>query len=345
MSASMFYCGIDVAKRKHAVVVLNEQGEVERPAFEVENMRKGLGKLVATLEALDAEVTIALEATGHYWLALYEVLAQAGFEVVVINPLQVAAYRKSGLRKVKNDRSDATWIADFLRISNLSPSARNTPLYLQLRDLSRFRFWIMEQTCGERSRTIGNCKRKLIIILDKVFPEYESLFSSVFVKSSRALLSEAVSAQEVAEFDLRELTELLHRTSRGRFGRAKALQIQQKASESIGVGFLADAAQVEMRCLLAQLELLEAQQLEVERAQAELMEAIPQYITTIQGIGPRTGAAILGEIGDVRRFDHPDKLVAYAGIDATVHQTGQFTGTRMRMSKRGSPETPRARTL
>ena len=329
MSANMFYCGIDVAKRKHAVVVLNEKGEIERSPFEVENTRRGLATLVAALKDVDGEVLVALESTGHYWLALFEAVSQAGFEVVVINPLQVSAYRKSGLRKVKNDRSDATWIADFLRISNLTPTARSTPLLMQLRELSRFRFWITDQ--------IGICKRKLVIILDKVFPEYESLFSSVFVKSSRALLAEAVSAQEIAEFDLRELTEMLHRTSHGRFGRAKAEQILQQARESIGVGFLADATQVEMRCLLAQLELLEQQRDEVDRTIEELMEIIPQYITTIPGIGAVTGAAILGEIGDVRRFESPEKLVAYAGIDATVFQTGQFTGSRMRMSKRGSP--------
>jgi len=82
---------------------------------------------------------------------------------------------------------------------------------------------------------------------------------------------------------------------------------------------------------------VEDQQEEVENAQAELMEQIPQYITTIPGIGLPTGAAILSEIGDIHRFETEAKLVAYAGIDATVHQSGQFKGTEMHMSKRGSP--------
>lgn len=326
---NVFYCGIDVAKKKHAVVVLNERGQVHRPVFTIENTRAGMEFLVSVLKQVGAEIWIALEATGHYWLPLYDVLTREEYPVTVINPLQIAAYRKSGVRKVKNDRTDSIWIADFLRISNLPAAARNIPLLLQLRELSRFRYWLSEQ--------IGDCKRKLITILDRVFPEYEDLFSSVFVKSSRALLSEAVSAHEIAEFDLRELTELLAKKSRGRFGRAKAQQIQEKARESIGVGFLADAAQVEMRCLLAQLELLEEQIAEVERAQEELMAAIPQHIISIPGVGLPTGAAILSEIGDIRRFASEDKLVAYAGIDATVHQSGQFNGTKMRMSKRGSP--------
>jgi transposase len=325
----MFYCGIDVAKQKHAVVVLNDHGQTHQPVFTIQNTREGLEFLAEALRQVGDDVMVGLEATGHYWLSLYDVLTQKGYAVAVINPLQIAAYRKSGVRKVKNDRTDAVWIADFLRIANLPASSRDIPLLLQLRELSRFRFWLSEQ--------IGDCKRKVITILDRVFPEYESLFSSVFVMSSRALLQEAVSAQEFADFDLQELTRLLAKTSRRRFGVEKAQQLQEQARKSIGVGFLADAAQVELRCLLAQLDLLEEQQVEVEKAQVELMDAIPQHILTIPGIGLPTGAAILAEIGDISRFESEDKLVAYAGIDATVYQSGQFQGTEMHMSKRGSP--------
>lgn len=325
----MFYCGIDVAKRKHAVAILNEGGQSQKPVFEIENTRPGLEYLVGELGRLGGEVSVGLEATGHYWLSLYDVLTQHGYPVAVINPLQTAAYRKSGVRKVKNDRTDAIWIADFVRIANLPASSRDIPMLLQLRELSRFRYWLSEQ--------IGDCKRKLLTILDRVFPEYEKLFSSVFVASSRALLKDAASAQDFAAFDLQELTERLTKTSRSRFGAEKARQLQEKARNSIGVGFLADAAQVEMRCLLAQIELLETQQEEVEAAQTELMEAIPQHITSIPGVGLATGAAILSEIGDVSRFESEDKLIAYAGIDATVHQSGQFKALEMHMSKRGSP--------
>jgi len=324
----MNYCGIDVAKRKHAVVILDERGQVLRPVFEIDNSQAGLQGLLTEL-ALFEEIQIGLEATGHYWLSLYEVLTEHGYPITVINPLQVSAYRKSGLRKVKNDKSDAVWIADFLRISQAPATSQEIPALLQLRELSRFRLRLSEQ--------IGTCKRKVLTILDKVFPEYESLFSSVFVKSSRAMLQQAVSAQEFADFDLRELTALISRTSRGQFGRAKAEQIQEQARQSIRVGFLANAAQVEIRCLLAQLDLLEEQREAVERVLVALVETIPQYITTIPGIGIPTGATILGEIGDVNRFENSSKLVAYAGIDATVYQSGQFQAAETHMSKRGSP--------
>lgn len=325
----MFYCGIDVAKHKHAVVVLDEQGQVHKPSFNAENTHAGMDQLLEVLKPFADNVCIGLEATGHYWLSLYDVLTRNNYPVVVLNPIQVSAFRRSGVRKVKNDRNDAVWIANFVRISNIPAASRDIPSLLQLRELSRFRFWLTDQ--------IGDCKRKLLTILDRVFPEYESLFSSVFVQSSKAMLKEAVSAQEFADYDLQELSELLRKTSRGKFGKEKAQEIQAQARQSIGVGFLADAVRVEMRCLLAQIELLEEQQEEVNKAQEALMQAIPQYITTIPGIALPTGAAILAEIGDVSRFESEEKLVAYAGIDATVHQSGQFNAGKMHMSKRGSP--------
>jgi len=325
----MYYCGIDVAKRKHAVGLMTEQGQLHKPVFAVDNTRPGLDKLLHELSILDGSVFIGLEATGHYWLSLYDVLTSQGYQVVVLNPLQVSAYRKSGVRKVKNDRTDAVWIADFVRVSNLQTSSQDLPVLLQLRELSRFRYWLVDQR--------GDCKRKLLTILDRVFPEYESLFSNVFLQSSRTLLKEAVSAQEFADFDLQQLTEVLSRSSRGHFGVDKAEQLQQQARQSIGVRFLTNAAQLEMRCLMNQTELLEAQQDQVEQALAYLMQQIPQYITSIPGIALSTGAAILSEIGDIARFDHEEKLIAYAGIDATVYQSGQFQASETHMSKRGSP--------
>jgi transposase len=324
----MYFCGIDVAKRNHVALVLDEQGQVLKPSLTIHNTRAGFEQLHHLLASLDGPIHIGLEATGHYWLALFENLSQH-YPVTVLNPLQIHAYRRSGVRKCKTDRTDAFWIADFVRIGHRSPTNQDTPLLLQLRQLSRFRSRLAEQ--------IGDCKRKILSVLDRVFPEYETIFSDVFLRSSRQLLTEAVSAQDFADFDLTELVQRLQSASRGRFGQEKAETIQQVARQSVGVTFLADAARVEIRCLIEQIDLLETQCELLDHKSSELMDHLPQHITTIPGIGPVTGAAILAEIGDVRRFEAVEKLVAYAGIDAAVYQTGQFEAKEMHMSKRGSP--------
>jgi transposase len=325
----MYYCGIDIAKRKHAIARANDQGQLTQRPFTIENTRAGFDQLLQVLAALDGPVLIGLEATGHYWWALYDDLTQHAYPVVVLNALQVHAFRKSGLRKVKSDRTDAVWISEFLRFSRPEPAKPTTTVFLPLKDLSRFRYHLSDQ--------IGDSKRKLLSVLDRVFPEYETRFSSVFLTSSRQLLARAASAQELAAFDLHELTDLLQSTSRGRFNHAKAEALQTLAQQSVGVRFLADAAQLEVRCLLAQIDWLEEQRQRVDDALAQLMDQVPQHLTSIPGVGPATGAALLAEIGDIQRFDAPEKLVAYAGIDATVYQTGQFEARRRHMSKRGSP--------
>jgi transposase len=325
----MHTVGIDIGKRHHVAVILDANGQPVGKALRFANEQAGFGQLLDRLTSVGEILLVGLEATGHYWLALYSALAEAGYNLVVLNALQVHAYRKSGIRKRKNDRYDAYWIADYIRISQQPPASQPQPELLQLRELTRFRASLTDQ--------IGDCKRKVISILDRVFPEYETLFSNVFIQSSRRLLAEALTPDEFADFDLTELTQLLTQTSRGRHGQAKAKEIQALARRSVGIGFLGDVLRVQMNCLLQQLTLLDDQRQQLEAEITALMAQLPQHITSIPGIGPLTGAIILAEIGDVHRFDAPEKLVAYAGIDPTVYQSGQFTASQTRMSKRGSP--------
>lgn len=325
----MYYGGIDIAKHEHTLTIIDQEGTVIQAAQRVTHDKQGLARLQELLQPYAGQIRIGLESTGHYWLAVYDHLTQADYPVTVLNALQVRAYRKLDLRKRKTDRWDAYWIADFMRYTCPDPTQPELPLHQQLRQLTRFRFRLTQQ--------LGDCKRQIITVLDRVFPEYETLFSDVFLVTSRRLLQEAVTAEDFAEYDLSELEQLLLRTSRGRFGLPQAQRLREAAQQSVGVRFLADAAHTMMRCLLAQIELLERQRDEVEVQVQALVQQLPQFITTIPGIGPVTGAALVAEIGNVQRFATLESLVAYVGIDPSVYRSGQFEGTRMRMSKRGSP--------
>lgn len=325
----MLYIGIDIAKRSHTALALQDDRHPLWSDFEFANDRDGFESLLVRLVAPDDQVLVGLEATSIYWLPLFAFLSEHEIDVVVFNPLQIHAYRKSGIRKRKDDRIDAFWIADYMRIGNQQSARQFAPDLLQLRELTRFR--------GGLTNQIGSVKKQVIGILDRIFPEYETLFSNIFIQSSRQLLAEAVAPAEFADFDLDELTALLQSASRGRFGSDKATQIQVTASRSIGVACLADALRVQIRCLLAQLNLLEEQRVCIDTEIAHFMSHIEQHITTIPGIGPVTGATIIAEIADIHRFDTPSQLVAFAGIDPSVYQSGSFQATQTRMSKRGSP--------
>jgi transposase len=118
----MHFVGINVGKRHRQAVIVDEQGEGCGDAISFSNTRPGVESLVERLEALDEPVSIALESSGRHWLCLYDQLTSRGYDVAVINPLQINAYRRTGIRKAKMDPIDAFWIADLLRINRARPN-------------------------------------------------------------------------------------------------------------------------------------------------------------------------------------------------------------------------------
>ena len=91
----MIYCGIDVSKHKHAVSMMGNQGQKIKPAFNIANNRAGFDQLHTELRALGDQVTIGLEATGHYWLALFDDLTRNDYPVVVLPPIAKAVCVRS----------------------------------------------------------------------------------------------------------------------------------------------------------------------------------------------------------------------------------------------------------
>jgi len=329
----MLYVGIDVGKRNHEATILDESGKELFESVKFSNSNEGVDKLLSKIANLK-DVTFGLEATGHYWLALYCNLISRGFNVLVLNPIQSDSLRNMYIRKTKTDKKDSFIIADILRIGRFPTSGLADEQIVKLQTLTRLRFEFIDQ--------VTSLKNRLIAVLDRIFPEYESIFSNVFIKSSKELLKNSPTPEEILEFDLSELTKVLKTTSKGRFGALKAQELKEKAASSFGITIALDAFTLELKLLLAQIEFIEEQIKQIDSNIKELMKNIKTFITTIPGLGDVLGASILAEIGDITRFASPKKLVAYAGLDSTTYQTGQFIGTRPKISKRGSPYLRRA---
>lgn len=269
-----------------------------------------------------------MEATGHYWLPLYEALVAEDYSVSVFNPFQIKAYRQIGLRKTKTDAVDSFWIADFLRIGRAKPMVVPSPAIRQMRELARFRFSLLQRQT--------NIRRRALTILDRVFPEYRTLFPRPFSPSSRALLRRAVTPETFAAWPLEDLAQTLRQASRGHFGQEQARQLLLLAQNSLGIRSLGAVANQEMQLLLDQLVLLDDQITTLDGELARLLQQTGTYLTSIPGLSTTLAATILGEIGDIRRFTTLKQLVAYAGLDPTVHQSGQFQASHSHISKRGS---------
>jgi transposase len=324
----MYYLGIDIAKQHHDALVVDQDGQVVISAFRFANTRQGLERLCERLQSLDTPIRVGMEATGHYWLPLYEALVELNYAVAVFNPLQIKAYRQSGLRKTKTDPVDCFWIADFLRIGRGQTMAVIPSHIRQMRETARLRFALLQKR--------SDIQRRALTILDRVFPEYRSFFSQPFSVTSQALLRHTVTAQAFARWPVEEMAELMVRASRGHFGHKHACELHELASSSLGIHSLEPVAYHHMQLLLDQIALFAAHIKLLDQELAQLLDQTECYLTTIPGISTTLAATILGEIGDIHRFHHLKQLVAFAGLDPTTYQSGQFQASHRRLSKRGS---------
>ena len=174
-------------------------------------------------------------------------------------------------------------------------------------------------------------------MLDQVFPEYQSIFSDIFGKTSKEILLQFSSPIDFEAVSSETLTQLLAQLSRQKVGTAKAEQLKAAASSSFGVTFAKDSFTFQLKTLVEQISFIEKQVKETEAEISGIMRKLESPITPITGIGNVTGATILSEIGDISKFDSSRKLVAFAGLDATVTQSGEFEAAHNVMNKRGSP--------
>lgn len=331
----MFYLGIDIGKNTHVASLVDDKKKVIFKAFSFSNSIDGAESLILKLEAFKNELEVAMEATGHYWLSLYSYLVEKNFTVRVINPIQTDGWRQGiEIRKRKTDVIDSLLIADLLRYGDFVETSLSNEDYLSLRNLSRFRSYLIS--------SIGDLKRKTIALLDQVFPEYASSFSNIFGKTSKEILSNFSTPSDFEDINSDDLNTFLESVSKKNYASKKIDELSKKASSSFGINFCLDSFSLQIKMLIEQISFIQNQVSNVENEIEVLLEELNSPITTIPGIGSVNAATILGEIGDIKRFSNPSKLVAYAGLDASVSQSGEYESTYNHMSKRGSPYLRRA---
>ena len=326
----MRYCiGIDIAKFKHSAAVIAPGGERLLTGFEFDNGKEGFASLLAKLAEVGAacgDSGVCLEATGHYGRNLIAFLEAHGYEVFEVNPLLTSNWRKAmSVRKVKNDAVDAEALALWLLAGNPTRRRRSKSEMDDLRSLARSRTSL--------SHIVSDCKNRAHAILDVTFPEFHGFFSDDFGRAACAVLKKWGSAAGVAKARVDSIENAMTGAAGKRFGRADAERLKALAKSSVGQP--SAPLEFQLRQLLAQIEFTKGQEAELD---AELERLIAgSHITTIPGIGTVCGAGILGEIGDVSRFASAAQIVAFAGCDPSVFESGEFEGSRAHLSKRGSP--------
>lgn len=333
---NLLYIGIDVSKDKHDICIKSNDGNVLK-RFQIKNTDRDLNKLYTTVDKLksnageNTDVFFGMEATGVYCFPLYSALKRDKYPVKLYNPIQTNAYRKMEIRKTKTDPIDSAIIADMLRYQEppVATAIDNLILY-QLRELCRVRQRNVEK-CTK-------CKIQFVRDLDMVWPGYKSVMKSVYGKTSMALLKQYSVPSNVVAEPFEEIYALIKQVSRSQITRERAEEIYSHAENTLTMPELDSVVSIEIKTLISEIEMYQDQIQALEKMMKQLIDQIDSKITTIPGIGNILGAMILGEVGDIDKFSSAKKLVAFAGLDPVIFQTGNYKNKTGPISKRGSPQ-------
>lgn len=328
--------GIDVGKNKHSAFAVNPQGEKIAALASFTNNQPGVERLVSqTLEPAGGphHALFAMEATGHYWMALYHQLVRRGYRGVVLNPIQTHGEARTRIRKTKTDLRDAEGIARFILTGKARAARIPDEPTAELRILVRRRHRLLQMK--------GDIERGAQSLTDRLFPEYDHCLSKPFLSSSRALIR-AVGLAPCRITSQEDFTrDILDRTGRGRLKPERIETLIQQAHESIGIRQAEDVINDELRATVDRIEDFELQIAELDAELERRMIERDSPLLSL-GIGASLAAAIHAESDPASDFPSARQYAAYAGLEPSTFESGEMRGTRTHISKRGSPHLRRA---
>ncbi|WP_144530045.1 IS110 family transposase [Peribacillus simplex] len=329
--------GLDVSKGESQVQAFLDKGKPYRKSFKVSHTVEGLGLLEKFLDEVRRETgkkpPIVLEATGHYHSAVVQYLEDRGYLLIIINPLISYKAKSSSLRKVKTDAVDAYQLCELFYKEDLEPYKKRGVQLLNLRNLTRQH----ENITGVLIQT----KLQFQAILDQVFPEYRGVFGDLYSVVSLLTLSEFPSSEDILEASLETIADKIAQLCKSRsyrWANEKAIELKAAANRNPFEKTLYQShilsLSIFINIILQYKEHLSKLETEIDALAKEVEEY--NIIKSIPGIGEKIAATIISEIGEIDRFNNPKKLVAFAGIDPSVFESGKFTATKNRITKRGS---------
>ena len=327
----MYIVGIDIGKNHHEASIVSPEGKQIGRSLRFATTHKGADSLMSFIfkNIGNSPCVFGMEATGHYWYPIYSFLKAKGYTIYVINPIQSDSLRKMYIRQTKNDSIDSFLIAEVIRFGQFWTTSMADENILAMRQLCRYRDSVIS------SRT--EIKLRIGTIMEQIFPEYEKQFSSLWLGTSMGILEKYLTPENIENAPIDELFEIIKDKSHNRLTRTKAISIKEAAADTFGIKIAQDAFSFQLKQLIDRMNFLDKQIEALDCQILEYYEKFDCYLHTIPGIGMIAAATILAEIGDINRFKSSSALVAFAGIDPTVRQSGEFNSTHNHMSKRGSP--------
>lgn len=321
------FCGIDVAKYEHVASIYNPvTGEIILDSLHFDNNDKGFKSLLSNLSKLkkEYEVLVGFESTGHYHQTLFNCLTSNKYKCYLINPYMTSKFRSISLRDAKNDNIDSRAIARFLSLEYINLKDAEF-LSNELKELSIQRDFLMTDS--------SKMKIKLKSYLDRTFPELETIVD-INRAAIRGILKEYPSAEAISSVRIDKLKNIAKVASGNRYSLSKIETVKEKAKESIGIR----STGIELNIIQC-IETLELKEKQIDKIEKEIKKhplVFNSPLHQLTGINDVEIAYIMSAIISIARFDSPKKLVAFAGLDPKVKQSGTWQASTTRMSKRGN---------
>jgi transposase len=332
--------GVDVSKGKSTVAVLRPLGVVVAKPFQVSHTASELGELARFLISLDGQTKVIMEHTGRYYEPVARVIHEWGLSVSAVNPLLIREYGGNSLRRVKTDKADSKKIARYA-LDNWADLREYTPM-----DTIRYDLKTLNRQFHLASKNRTACSNNLVALLDQSFPGVRGWFDSPvrkdgsqkWVDFARTFWHvDCVRSGSQAAF-----TERYRKWCKRHgynFSAEKAEGIYRETREMIALTPKSDTSKLLVQEAASQLANL-SRSVEVLRAEMNRLAAqLPEYpvVMSMYGVAESLGPQLMAEIGDIRRFASKQSLVAFAGVDPMVNQSGMKASRSNKSSKRGSP--------
>ncbi|NBD28351.1 IS110 family RNA-guided transposase [Paenibacillus glycinis] len=330
--------GLDVSKGESHAQAFLDRGILHGKIFRFNHDLEGLASFLRFIKGVESAAgmrpSIVMEATGHYHSPIIQFLDEHQYLYIVINPLISHNAKKTNLRRLKTDAADAHLLGTLFYKEEFEPFKKRGQHLMNLRYLTRQH----ESLTGMYVQV----KLQFQANLDQVFPEYHGVFGDLYSKVSLRFLALHPTSKEVLEMAEKEITGAIQRlTGRGKSGLWCLERTQVLVAAAMRNPFKETAypshlisMQLLIQLLLQYQDHLATLVKSIEALAEELLEY--DLIQTIPGIGTKIAATILAEIGEIDRFDHAKKLIAFAGVDPSVFSSGKFTATINKITKHGS---------
>ncbi|MBO4909199.1 MAG: IS110 family transposase [Lachnospiraceae bacterium] len=326
---STYFVGIDISKYKHDCCIINAADQAIVARFTINNDKTGFDELLISLQSLSTsdDIRIGFESTAHYALNLELFLEKAHHSFMEVNPVLISEYKKStSLRRTKTDSVDCESIARWLMTVEYKPHSKGFYHAYSLKSLTRLRDRLIRQ----RSFYLV----KITNVLDHTFPEFKPFFQERFSKTALYLLENYGSAEKMSHMNAASYDNL-RRISRGKFSPQQFLELKSLAANTVGVNN--SIFDTELNCLLTLYKEAANQVSVLEKQIIELIDEVHPHYMSIPGIGPISAAIIYAEYGDISNFSSPNQMLAFAGLEPGINESGTESH-KGRMVKRGSSQ-------